>query len=215
MAETQPEPSRTHGFVPTASALRTRRLASLVLAGLLVSAAIPFTPVAWVMRDAEISFLLDRCVAGLLLVIAAYFQYAVAGVQRPVVVSLPAVGGGGGGTTLRNGRIERDAGGVMAETVLFVWRPEMFWPFAAAQAAALAAAEFGDHELFRRCAVVLDVAALWALGWPATPRPYKVWAWGKVKEIWVMMLVNEFLWGSATTARRRAPGGRALGGRRA
>ncbi len=190
-AATGSNSSSSRGGPPSAADLAARTAASILLALLLLTAALPFHPVSWVLHT-EAGYLLDHLVSRVALFAALYFQYRVGTVARPLVISLP-VGGGGGGTRLRNGRLERvDDGG--ADFVLFVWRPDLFWAVAVAEAAVLAVAQWGATEAARQLIVTAVVAGLWLVGWPATPRSHREWAQRQVWEFWKWT----FFWGMMT-----------------
>jgi hypothetical protein len=183
--------------VPTSIDLATRKASSIALIILLFTAATPFTPVSWLIQG-EGGFLFDRLFAGIALFSACYFQWRIACLTLPLLVTSPV----GGGTTVRNGRIERGGG-----DVLFIWRPDAYWPYAICEGLLLAVAEFGPSETIRRCVVSAVIAGLWFVGWTATPQSAKNWAWKQIKELWVWVLLWEILGvgsrGPAVGSRRR------------
>lgn len=173
-----------------------RKASAVALAVLLYSAAIPFHPVGWLL-NMNGAFLADSLCAGIVLLCACYFQWRIAGLGHPLDVSLPV---GGGGTTIRNGRIES----APASTTVFVWLPGHYWPVAVCEAVLLGLAEFGPSEILRRSVVVGVVAGLWLVGWHATPRSYKQWAWGHIKALWFWMVLDQLLnVGRPSMARRQ------------
>ncbi|KAI0602466.1 hypothetical protein F4775DRAFT_244384 [Biscogniauxia sp. FL1348] len=160
-----------------------RRFSSIPLIILLYSAAVPFTPMAWIF-PADGSFLIDRLCAGLILLCACYFQWRISGLNHAIAISLPSPGH----QTIRNGRMERGGG-----DIAFVWQTSNYWPYAACEAILLGLAEFGPSEMMRRAIVTVVLAALWLLGWHATPRSYKIWAWEHIKAFWFWIVLSELL----------------------
>ncbi|KAK2001150.1 hypothetical protein LX36DRAFT_698442 [Colletotrichum falcatum] len=195
---------------PRKANVLARQLASLPLIALLYSAAVPFTPAAWLLRVGG-STLFDRLFAGVVVFAACYFQWRVAGLTAPFAVFLPGAsgisgvpgGGGGGGSTIRNGRLERAPGGPG-----FVWNPDSYWTYAACEAALLCAAEFGGSEPLRRCVVCGVLGALWLVGYHATPEPTRRWAYENVKGWLFWMMLDEMMrvGGRSYGARRRREG---------
>lgn len=163
--------------------IATRKASSVGLIILLFTAATPFTPVSWLIQG-EGSFIFDRLCAGIVLFSACYFQWRIASLTLPVLITSPV----SGGTTVRDGRIERGGG-----EVLFVWRPEAYWPYAICEGMLLALAEFTPSETVRRCVVSAIIAGLWFVGWSATPQSVKNWAWKQIKELWIWALLWEVL----------------------
>ncbi|KAI0019468.1 hypothetical protein F4780DRAFT_447391 [Xylariomycetidae sp. FL0641] len=159
-----------------------RAFSSVPLMVLLYSASMPFTPVSWVF-PVEGSFFADRLVSGLIVIIACYFQYCIASLNRPVAISLP----GPGHQTIRNGRMQAGS------DIAFVWQTSNYWPYAACETMLLILAEFGPSEMLRRSIVCGVLAGLWLVGWHATPQSYKDWAWGHIKELWFWMVLRELL----------------------
>ncbi|KAH8646292.1 hypothetical protein BX600DRAFT_477454 [Xylariales sp. PMI_506] len=179
----------------------TRRVSSVLLIILLYTAASPFSPLSWLMQI-DGSFLFDRLFAGIILLSACYFQWAIASLTASVVVSLPSVGST---TTIRNGRVEQGPSSVS----LFLWRTSNYWPCAACEALLLIIAEWGPSELLRRSIVGGVVAGLWVLGFSATPQAYKRWAWEHIKTYLFVLLLDEI----RNTGRFAGAGGRRGRGR--
>ncbi|KAI0479431.1 hypothetical protein GGR56DRAFT_634974 [Xylariaceae sp. FL0804] len=177
--------------------LGARQFSSVPLMVLLYSAAMPFTPVAWLF-PVDGAFFVDRMCAGVVLLCACYFQYAIAGLDRAVAVSLAIPGlpsGSGGRPTIRNGHMQSGGGGgggVLAD-LSFVWQTSNYWPYAACEAVLLALAEFGPSETLRRSVVCGVLAGLWLVGFHATPRAYRVWAWEHIKAWWFWIILSELL----------------------
>ncbi|KAI1494256.1 hypothetical protein F5X96DRAFT_9214 [Biscogniauxia mediterranea] len=160
-----------------------RRFSSIPLIIMLYSAAMPFTPMAWIF-PADGSFLIDRLCAGIILLCACYFQWRISGLNHNIVIPLPSPRH----RTIRNGRMER--GG---SDIAFVWQVSDYWAYAACEAMLLGLAEFGPHEMIRRAIVTVIVAELWFWGWHDTPRSYKIWAWEHIKALWFWIILSELL----------------------
>lgn len=160
----------------------TRQLVCLPVTALLYTAAIPFTPVVWVM-DIEGATLFDRLFAGIIVLSACYFQWRIAGLKAPLAVFLP----GASSTTIRNGRIGRNS------SMGFVWHPSNYWPYVICEAMLLGVAEFGPSELLRRGIVCAVIAGLWLVGWHATPESTRKWAYDQIKAWVFWILLDEFL----------------------
>ncbi|KAK3941425.1 hypothetical protein QBC46DRAFT_102067 [Diplogelasinospora grovesii] len=187
---------RSYSGPPSASAILTRQFSSLLLIVLLYTAATPFQPFSWLVQVPG-GFLFDTLLAGIILFCAFYFQWQIASLTASVVVSIPAMGG----TAVRNGRLEP-----RTSNPIWLWRTADYWPFAVAEALALAMAEWGPSELLRRGIVVAVVAGLWVLGWSATPRSYKTWAWEHIKVYLFLLILDEIRrvgWGYAGGNARR------------
>ncbi|KAK2042902.1 hypothetical protein LZ31DRAFT_555685 [Colletotrichum somersetense] len=188
------------GGPPSQVETLVRQLAALPLVALLYTAAVPFTPAAWVLQVGG-SSLLDRLLAGIIVLAAFYFQWRIAGLTAPVAVFLPWAGGGGGGSTVRNGRVERAPQGVSG----FVWHPDNYWPYAVCEAALLYVAEFGGSELLRRCIVCGVLGGLWLVGYHATPESTRRWAYENIKGWLFWMMLDEMMrvGGRSYSTRRR------------
>ncbi len=178
-----------------------RQLSALALIPLLYTAAMPFTPLTWLTGPANLAgtYLFDRLLAGLILFSAFYFQWAIASLRGPaaVVIALPT---GASTSYVRDGRVERVAGGLE----LGVWRTGEYWFWAAGEAGVLLVAEFGGSELLRRVLIGAVVAGLWVVGWAVTPGSVKRWAWERVKVYLFVLVLDEL----------RNVGMGAVGGRR-
>ncbi|KAK3902645.1 hypothetical protein C8A05DRAFT_15316 [Staphylotrichum tortipilum] len=164
-----------------------RRVSSLALVILLYTAATPFSPISWLTGPLEMSgtYLADRLLAGLILLGACYFQWAVASLRSAVVITLPT---GGSVTRVRDGRLEQVRGDGV---VLGVWTVEGYWHFALAQAGVLLLAEYAGSETLRRFVVAVVVLALWIIGWAATPASLKRWAWEHAKVYLFLLVLDE------------------------
>ncbi|KAK3987103.1 hypothetical protein QBC44DRAFT_246595 [Cladorrhinum sp. PSN332] len=163
-----------------------RQLSSLFLIVLLYTAATPFNPISWLTGSILLSgtYFFDRLLAGILLFCAFYFQWRIASLRSDTVISIPLLGGDA--QFIRNGRIERSGA---AGVEVWRWRVNEYWVFAAIEAAALVAAEFGGNEGLRRLLVAGTVLALWVLGWSVTPGSTRRWAWEQIKVfLWVLVL---------------------------
>ncbi|KAH6657632.1 hypothetical protein BKA67DRAFT_555847 [Truncatella angustata] len=171
-----------------------RKISAVALAVLLYSAAIPFNPAGWFFA-VEGAFFVDALCSGIILLCACYFQWRIAGLTHALAISVPSPGG----STIRGGRIER--GG---SSTIFIWQSSNYWPYAVCEAVLLSLAEFGHSELLRRSIVIGVVSALWVLGWHATPRAYKTWAWEHIKSMWFWMILSELLKVGRPTVGRRA-----------
>ncbi|KAH7313548.1 hypothetical protein B0I35DRAFT_435425 [Stachybotrys elegans] len=194
----EPEPTRAWSSPPGRNDILARQLAAILTIILLCTAAIPFTPVVWLL-DIHGSSVFDRLFAGLALLAACYFQWTIAGLTRPLAVFVPS-SSSSGGSTIRNGRIERDA------PVGFVWHPSNYWPFLISEAILLGVAEFGNSELIRRCTVCGVVIGLWVVGYGAVPMSTKRWAYQNIKGWLFFMVLDELRrvgTGSVSSRRRR------------
>lgn len=191
---------------PFASSILLRRIASLPMIILLYTTALPFTPVAWVVGEIEGAFLIDRLVAGIAIICALYFQFALAGLSYPVAVALPNPFAHGSDSYVSNGRM----GGSRAKSeanaeIVFHYHPSSYWTYMAAETGLLVVAEFGHMEYLRRIIVFGVVAALWPVGWMITPRSVKAWAWNHIKTIWffiVLDLIRDIGFGGGRRRRR-------------
>lgn len=161
--------------------IATRRFTSILLVVLLYTAATPFQPFSWLLQI-DGSFLFDRLLAGILLLCACYFQWAIASLTASVIVKVPSAGG----TVIRDGRVEREH-----STPLFLWRTADYWPWAVCEALLLAVAEWGPSELLRRAIVAVVVTGLWVLGLAATPASYKRWFWEHIKAYLFVLVLDE------------------------
>lgn len=170
-----------------------RRISAIPLAILLYSAATPFTPFSWLFPAAG-SDLFDLFCASIILFCACWFQWQISGLNHNIAIYIP----GTGSETIRNGRIEQTA------DVGFVWQTTNYWPYMACEALLLVFAEFGASELLRRIIVSGILAVLWLVGFHATPRSTRMWAWGHIKDIWFWMVIRElFGAGVRSDVRRR------------
>jgi hypothetical protein len=158
-----------------------RQLAAIPLVALLYTAATPFAPVAWALGLYD-STIVDRVLAGIVMLSACYFQWRIGGLTQPLAIVVP----GSDAPVVRNGRVER------APAVGFVWYPDNYWMFAVAEAGLLFLAEFGPSEMLRRAIVCCVVGGLWAVGYSATPEAMKRWAYGHMKTWVFWMLLDEF-----------------------
>ncbi|KAH6634630.1 hypothetical protein B0J18DRAFT_26166 [Chaetomium sp. MPI-SDFR-AT-0129] len=187
----------TKTFTPVSptSWIAPRQVSSIFLIILLYTAATPFAPVSWLTGPVEMSgaYVLDRLVAGIILACACYFQWAIASLRAAVIVSLPSLSVGGGSTTrVVNGRVEtvRTTGGVDS-IPLWMWQTGDYWQFALVEAGLLAVAEFWGGEVLRRVIVGGVVGMLWLVGWSATPRSLKTWAWEHIKAYMFWIILDE------------------------
>ncbi|KAH7356068.1 hypothetical protein BKA66DRAFT_474172 [Pyrenochaeta sp. MPI-SDFR-AT-0127] len=190
---------------PTSSIL-LRRIASIAVIILLYTSAVPFTPIAWVVGEIEGAFLLDRFVAGIALICALYFQFALAGLSYPVSIAIPNPFARGSDSYISNGRMggSRQKSEANAEFVAY-YHPSSYWTYMAAEIGLLFVAEFGRMEYLRRIIVFSAVTALWAVGWAITPRSTKLWAWNHIKTLWffiVLDLVRDIGFGGGRHRRR-------------
>lgn len=193
--------------VPSGSTITLRRIASFPVIVLLYTAAIPFTPIAWLCGGMEGAYLADQFLAGIALLSALYFQFTVAGLSYPVVISLPNLFSSSGDTYISNGRMggSRSKNGGASE-VLFIYHPANYWLYLALEAGTLAFAAFAYFEYIRRFIILGVVAALWSIGWTITPRSRKDWAWRHIKAIWffiVLDVIRDIGFGGGRHRRRR------------
>ncbi|CAJ2512061.1 Uu.00g076860.m01.CDS01 [Anthostomella pinea] len=171
-----------------------RRFSSIPLMVLLYSAAMPFTPVGWLF-PVEGAFIVDRLCAGLIVLCACWFQWQISGLNHAITITIP----GPSRQTIRSGRMDRSGGGGM----MFIWQTSNYWPYAACETLLLVLAEFGPSEILRRSIVCGVLAGLWIVGFNATPRSYRIWAWEQIKALWFWIVLRELLdVGRANVARR-------------
>ncbi|KAK1982947.1 hypothetical protein LZ30DRAFT_589482 [Colletotrichum cereale] len=189
-----PQPAAYSG-PPGKTDILTRQVAALPLIALLYTAAVPFTPAAWVFHVGG-SFLFDRLFAGIVVLSACYFQWRVAGLAAPLAVFLPDPSGR---SRVRNGRVER------VPEPGFVWHPDHYWPCVICEAVLLCVAEFGANELLRRGIICGVIAALWLVGYHATPESTRRWAYENIKSWLFWMMLDEMMrfGGRSYGARRR------------
>jgi hypothetical protein len=180
---------------PTTADLRIRKISSVALIILLFTAAVPFSPVSWVLQ-VEGAYLFDRLVAGIILGCACYFQWSIADRKTAVFLRLPSPSAEG--RSIRNGRLEQEAG-----EVIFMWHPSTYWLYATCEALMLCVAEWGPSEMLRRVIVAGVVGFLWALGWVTTPQSTKIWAWGHIKAFWFWIVLDEIMGIGRRGAQRR------------
>ncbi|KAK3687397.1 hypothetical protein B0T22DRAFT_127543 [Podospora appendiculata] len=197
---TIPPPTLAHAVnPPSRSEIKLRKGYALLLAILLLNLAIPFTPLSWILPLGSGTALADALVANLALACACYFHFRIASLDETVLVTVPSFGSSSSGrTVIRNGYV------ITAEAMRssgWVWAPEYFWAVAGVEtgllvcmawyrhqgAAASASAEF---EIVRRCVVVAVVGAAWYVGWSATPREDRAWAWRYVREFWFWQVAS-------------------------
>jgi hypothetical protein len=177
--------------IPSASAIQLRRISSFPIIILLYTAAMPFTPVAWIVGNIEGAFFIDGLVAGIVLLCAVYFQFALSGLSYPVTIAIPNPLASGSDNYISNGRM----GGSRTKTesnseLIFHYHPSNYWVYMAAEVGLLLLAEFGYMEKLRQLIVVLVVAGLWAVGWMITPRSRKEWAWSHIKAFWFFLVLD-------------------------
>ncbi|KAJ0163981.1 hypothetical protein CTA2_2014 [Colletotrichum tanaceti] len=197
----QSAPYTAYAGPPGKADILSRQLAALALIALLYTAAVPFTPIMWIL-DIDGSSVFDRLLAGIVMLSACYFQWRIAGLTSPLAVFLLLPGAVvGGETRIRNGRVERAGSGGAG----FVWRPGFYWPCVVCEAVLLCAAEFGGNELLRRCVVCGVVAGLWLVGYHATPESTRLWAYERIKSWLFWMVLDEMMrvGGRSYNARRR------------
>lgn len=162
-----------------------RQLLSLPAIVLLYTAAVPFTPVAWVIGEIEGAFLIDRFVAGIILLCALYFQFSISSLTHPIALIFPNPFSQS--PEISNGRMRTKQ--EKAEVVFF-YHPTNYYVYVAAEIALLVVAEWGRMEYVRRAIVFGVLAALWAVGWTITPRSTKDWAWGHIKALWFFVVLD-------------------------
>ncbi|KAK3324075.1 hypothetical protein B0T19DRAFT_443513 [Cercophora scortea] len=205
-----PLPTTTPGPLSN-SDLKLRKGYSLLLSILLLNLAIPFTPLSWVLPLGAGTELADALVANLALACACFFHFRIASLDDVITVTFPSISTsfgdsrGRGRTVIRNGYVVsadalRGRGG-------WVWMPEYFWGVAGVETGVLVVMAWYRHgngtglesiamfEMARRCVVVAVVAAAWYVGWSATPRADRMWAWGYVKEFWVWQVASRIFRG--------------------
>ncbi|KAF2267854.1 hypothetical protein CC78DRAFT_530620 [Lojkania enalia] len=205
--------TRTHYYTPTtpptSSAITFRQISSIPIIILLWTAAVPFSPTAWLIGNIEGASLIDRFVAAIILLCALYFQFKLSGLSHPVAVALSNPIAQGSDSYVSNGRMggsraKRDA--EEKAEVVFYYHPGSYWTYVVTEVGLLVIAEFGRMEYLRRAIVLCVVAGLWAVGWMITPRSTKMWAWEHIKAFWffiVLDLVREIGFGGGRHRRRR------------
>ncbi len=169
---------------------------------LLYTAAMPFTPTEWLFGSIEGAYLIDRLVAGMVLLIALYFQFALAGQTFTVALAIPNPLAEGD-TYTPSGRTSSSSA---KQEFVFFYRPSEYWTYMAAEFGLLFLAQFGPFEFVRRIIVASIVGLLWAVGWIITPQSTKKWAWGHVKTFWffiVLDLIRDIGMGQGGGRRRR------------
>ena len=79
----------------------------------------------------------------------------------------------------------------------WVYRPEWYWRIWILEWAVLGTvhAYREEYEVVRRVVAVGAVLGWWYIGWPATPKRYKDWAWGYVKQFWFWMAASRIFRG--------------------
>lgn len=178
------------------SAITLRRVSSIALAILLYTAAQPFTPAYWLL-SIDGALLLDRFIAGILLLSALYFQWQISSQTHPIAIIIPLPSSD---ATIQGGRVNSSQNG--KNEFAWVWRPSEYWTYAFGEVVLLVMANWSGIEVLRRTLVVGVIGALWGVGWFVTPESVKKWAWGYVKNIWYWIVVDEIL-GMARGGTRR------------
>lgn len=168
-----------------------RQLLSIPLIILLWTAALPFTPIAWLVGRIDGAFLIDRFIAGTILLCALYFQFSFSSLTHPVAVALPNPLVQGSDSYISNGKIHtRAAPNTRNGEIVFYYHPQSYFLYVGIEAGLLMVAEFSGFELLRRAIVLGIVGALWAIGWVITPRSTKAWAWSHVKALWFFIVLD-------------------------
>ncbi|KAK0636481.1 hypothetical protein B0T17DRAFT_481541, partial [Bombardia bombarda] len=146
-----------------------RRGCSFLLIILLVSTAMPSTPVSWILPLGQGAHVAGWFVADLPLACACYFHFRVASLGDGMVVGVPSfISSSTGRTVIRGGHVVRSEGGLVPS---WVWLPAYYWRVALCETAGLGWVLFaGRNEYVRRAASVVVVVLAWYVGWPATPR---------------------------------------------
>ncbi|KAF2789774.1 hypothetical protein K505DRAFT_328016 [Melanomma pulvis-pyrius CBS 109.77] len=194
---------------PPASSVLLRQFSSFPLVLLLWTAATPFTPTAWLLGDFSGAMIVDRFVAGLILLCACYFQFKASSLTHPIAVAIPnPLGASQGEPYVYNGRMRYPAPSDKSakSEFTFLYHPEKYWTYGAVEAGLLLLAEFSGFEYLRRAVVVAVLGALWAVGWYITPAATKRWAWGHIKVFWFFVvwdLIKEVGFGGGGGGRRR------------
>jgi hypothetical protein len=171
-----------------------RRVSAIFLIALYYGTIHPFRPISWIL-PLDGTSILDRFTSGILALSACYFQWQISGLERPLAINIPW----GGNSAIRNGRVER-AG---SDGIPFIWHPNSYWAFAACEALLLAFAEYWAPEPLRRAVVLAITGGLWLIGFFATPRSVKRWAWEHIKLIWTWLIIQEVLGMGSSRGRRR------------
>ncbi|KAF2649051.1 hypothetical protein K491DRAFT_735752 [Lophiostoma macrostomum CBS 122681] len=122
-----PTPNPTPPATTTSSTLP--RFLLSVPAIILYTAAVPFTPICWMLGSLPGTLLIDTFIAGIVLLCALYFQWKIATLQRSVLIVLAnPLAEAQSETYVRNGRV-----GSRPEKaeVVFWYRVERYWVSAA------------------------------------------------------------------------------------
>lgn len=156
--------NRPKAAFPTRNDIFLRRISSFALMGALLTIMVPFSPMSWIIPT-EGPELLDRFMAPPVLLGALFFQWQIAGITMPLVIEVL--------------------------DVAYVYRHSMYWPLAFGEFAVCVVVGQARNEILRRVTTVAVAAALWLLGWAATPTQHKREAWEHVKWVWMWMAFDE------------------------
>ncbi|PVI02553.1 hypothetical protein DM02DRAFT_612802 [Periconia macrospinosa] len=177
----------TKNTPPTPQQQSFRQFLSFPLIILLYTAAVPFSPISWLVGGLEGAYLFDRFVAGLLLLCACYFQWKISTLTYPTIITLPNPFAQSDTNYIRNGNVGARPS---ASTFEFVYRPSDYFLYTGVEIAILLVAEFSGFELLRRLLVIGVLGALWGVGWTITPRSTKQWAWSHIKAFWFFIVLD-------------------------
>lgn len=175
---------------PTSSSIAFRQFLSFPIIVLLWTAAVPFSPVAWVTGPIEGALLFDRFVAGIILLCALYFQFKASGLSHPVAITLSNPFAQNSDAYVSNGRMGRSSDTQKSAEIVFIYQPSNYFVYTAAEVALLLVAEFAGSEYVRRGLVLGVLSALWMVGWCITPRATKRWAWEHIKAFWFFIVLD-------------------------
>ncbi|CAI6287537.1 unnamed protein product [Periconia digitata] len=174
---------------PTASQLTRRQFLCMPIIILLYTAAVPFTPVAWLVNGVEGAYLVDRFVAGIVLLCGCYFQWKISGIAYPTFITISNPLAQDSSNYIRNGRV--GATPTAATTMYeFIYHPGDYLLYTGGEVLVLLFAEFAGFELLRRVIVCGVLGGLWVVGWSITPRSTKEWAWSHIKALWFWIVLD-------------------------
>jgi hypothetical protein len=198
-SQTYAPPSQT--YAPP-SDIPLRQLSAIIFIGFLILYARPFTPGVWFLGW-EIGRLFDLFVSTIIYLAGLYFQWAIAGIQRPLLISIP-MPSTRSGHTIQNGRLVEREG----ESWNWVFDPADYWRYLGIEGA-LVAAMWGIEveRVYQGCACII-FTGLWGIGWfCVSPSTKRMW-WAQIKEAWIWMAIREVLMGSLVQGGGRRRGGR-------
>lgn len=179
-------PEMTRQSQSNATWVDRRQILSIPMIALLFTAAMPFSPMTWVLGSWEGAYLIDRLITGPLLLCACYFQWKLSSVTFPVIITIQNPAAQQSNAYVRNGRV----GQSNSAGIEFLYNPSNYYLYMSMEVGLLLFAEYAGFEYLRRAIVICVVGALWAVGWTITPRQTKAWAWEHIKSIWFFLALD-------------------------